>query len=66
MNATIKFSEGIIAEDTEGYIACIDDLLIIEVGKTKQEALNECVKSFAVLLAHNSGLDVPEFVLLRP
>lgn len=56
----VEFRQGIIAEDTEGYIASVEDLRIVDTGKTKIEAFAEVLKSFSVLLAHNSGLSSKE------
>lgn len=54
----VDFSEGIIAEDTEGFIGVVEQLKIVVTGKTKQECLEEILVSIKVLLAYNSGIDI--------
>lgn len=58
INLKIDFTEGIIAEDTEGFVGVIEGLKIVETGKTKQDVLEECLTSIKVLLAYNSGIDI--------
>ena len=55
----IDFEEGIIAEDTNGFIGVIEGLKIVCTGKTKEECFEECIISLKVLLAYNSDINLP-------
>ena len=57
-NFKIEFEEGIIAEDTNGFIGVIDRLKIVDTGETKEKCFEECLISLKVLLAYNSGIKI--------